>query len=50
MSVVMTVRVAAAVVVAMIVFVFVIVLFDFDVAGHHEDAAVYAHHVDRGTM
>ncbi|CAM2152069.1 hypothetical protein PT2222_270105 [Paraburkholderia tropica] len=36
-----------AVVVAMIVLVFVVVFFDFHVAGHHENAALHAHHLDR---
>jgi hypothetical protein len=29
-----------------VVFVLVIVLLDFDVARHHEDTAVHAHHVE----
>src|SRR5690349_18927423 len=43
-------RVAVAVLVRMIVLrvvlVFVIVLFDLDVPRHHENAPVYAHHID----
>jgi hypothetical protein len=55
----MAMTVAVAVIMIMIVgmrmafgtvFVRVIELVDLHVAGHHEDAAVHAHHVDRRSI